>query len=86
MDACPKIDYVINCAGANFGERKITKDGHEITWAVNHLAPFLLNSLLLERLKENGKAKKLKLEQIGYFVLHSQKTLMVLPGNFDKYH
>ncbi|GJM17768.1 MAG: short-chain dehydrogenase [Thermodesulfobacteriota bacterium] len=57
LDNCPKIDYVINCAGANFGERKLTEAGHEMTWAVNHLAPFLLNNLLLERLKENDKAK-----------------------------
>lgn len=57
LDNCPKIDYVINCAGANFGERKMTKAGHEMTWAVNHLAPFLLNNLLLERLKENSEAK-----------------------------
>ncbi|OJJ22215.1 hypothetical protein BKI52_09255 [marine bacterium AO1-C] len=56
LGKCPKVDYVINCAGANFGERKVTKDGHEMTWAVNHLAPFLLNNLLLERLKENTKA------------------------------
>lgn len=57
LSSCATIDYVINCAGANFGERKLTSDGHEMTWAVNHLAPFLLNNLLLDRLKENPKAK-----------------------------
>lgn len=57
LDTCPKIDYLINCAGANMGERKMTEDGHEMTWTVNHLAPFLLNNLLLERLTENTRAK-----------------------------
>jgi NAD(P)-dependent dehydrogenase (short-subunit alcohol dehydrogenase family) len=33
--------------------RQLTKDGIELTWAVNHLAPFLLSKLLLHRLKES---------------------------------
>lgn len=57
LERCPRIDVVINCAGALFGKRKYTEEGHEMTWAVNHLAPFMLNSLLLERLKENENAK-----------------------------
>ena len=54
---CPKIDLLINCAGANFGQRILTDDGYEMTWAVNHLAPFLLSHLLLERLKESAPAR-----------------------------
>lgn len=46
---CPKIDRLINNAGAMFVERKLTADGLEMTWAVNHMAPFLLTTLLLER-------------------------------------
>ncbi|GMK41209.1 short-chain dehydrogenase [Paenibacillus sp. CCS19] len=46
---CPKIDRLINNAGAMFVERKVTADGLEMTWAVNHMAPFLLTTLLLER-------------------------------------
>ena len=57
LEKCPKIDYLINCAGANFGERKLSEEGYEMTWAVNHLAPFLLNNLLLERLKESAPAR-----------------------------
>ena len=36
----PKLDVLINNAGAMYGTRLLTKDGIELTWAVNHLAPF----------------------------------------------
>jgi NAD(P)-dependent dehydrogenase (short-subunit alcohol dehydrogenase family) len=39
-----------------YGTRQLTKDGIELTWAVNHLAPFLLSKLLLHRLKECAPA------------------------------
>ena len=35
----------------------MTTDGIELTWAVNHLAPFLLTTLLLDRLKESAPAR-----------------------------
>ena len=38
------------------GRREITVDGHEKTFQVNHLAPFLLTMLLLDRLLESGAA------------------------------
>ncbi|GGD52161.1 SDR family oxidoreductase [Paenibacillus nasutitermitis] len=54
---CPRVDMLINNAGAMFETRQLTIDGIEMTWAVNHLAPFLLTTLLLDRLKESGKAR-----------------------------
>ena len=45
----PRIDVLANNAGGIFGDRTITEDGHELTFQVNHLAPFLLTSLLLDR-------------------------------------
>lgn len=57
LDKCPKIDVLINCAGMNAGERKITEDGYEMNWAVNHLGPFLLTNLLLDRIKETSESK-----------------------------
>lgn len=46
----PKLDVLINNAGAVFARRTLTADGLEATFAVNHLAPFLLTQLLLPRL------------------------------------
>ena len=50
----PRIDVLANNAGAIFGkERQVTKDGHEMTFQVNYLAPFLLTRLLTDRLLES---------------------------------
>lgn len=38
---CPKLDVLINNAGASFQRRELTVDGIEKTLATNHLAPFL---------------------------------------------
>jgi len=50
----PRIDVLANNAGGVFGERRLTSDGHEITFQVNHLAPFLLTNLVLDRLIDGG--------------------------------
>lgn len=50
----PRIDVLANNAGAIFGkERQVTADGHEMTFQVNYLAPFLLTRLLTNRLLES---------------------------------
>jgi NAD(P)-dependent dehydrogenase (short-subunit alcohol dehydrogenase family) len=46
----PRIDVLVNNAGAVMGAFERTADGIEKTLQVNHLAPFLLTSLLLDRL------------------------------------
>jgi NAD(P)-dependent dehydrogenase (short-subunit alcohol dehydrogenase family) len=50
----PRIDVLANNAGGFFATRKASTDGHELTFQVNHLAPFLLTNLLLDRLTEAG--------------------------------
>ncbi len=52
-----RIDVLINNAGGVNRTRRITGDGVEMTWAVNHLAPFLLTSLLLDRIKASAPAR-----------------------------
>jgi retinol dehydrogenase-12 len=49
-DRYERIDVLANNAGALFASRKVTSEGLEQTFALNHLAPFLLTSLLLDRL------------------------------------
>ena len=50
LAAYERIDVLANNAGAIFTSRAISADGHEMTFQVNHLAPFLLTNLLLDRL------------------------------------
>ena len=45
-----RLDILVNNAGAVFMRRKLNADGIEMTFAVNHLAPYLLTNLLLETL------------------------------------
>ena len=51
-----RIDVLVNNAGGLFGDHSLTVDGFERTLQVNHLAPFLLTHLLLDRLVADGAA------------------------------
>jgi NAD(P)-dependent dehydrogenase (short-subunit alcohol dehydrogenase family) len=57
MERTPHIDVLINNAGGMFVNRSVSKDGYELTFAVNHLAPFLLTQLLLAGLKRATQAR-----------------------------
>ena len=48
-EALPHVDVLVNNAGLISEERIVTGDGIELTFQVNHLAPFLLTTRLLER-------------------------------------
>ena len=52
-----ELHVLINNAGATFPKRAESLDGIEMTLAVNHLAPFLLTNLLLDRLKATGGSR-----------------------------
>ncbi|MCK2222030.1 SDR family NAD(P)-dependent oxidoreductase (plasmid) [Actinomadura sp. ATCC 31491] len=53
LERYPVIDVLANNAGGIMGSRTVTPDGHEMTFQVNHLAPFLLTTLLLPRLADS---------------------------------
>ena len=57
LERCPRIDVLVNNAGVVMKRRELTVDGHETTFAVNHLAPYLLTNLLLPRLRESAPAR-----------------------------
>ena len=52
-----RIDVLINNAGLMLGERRLTPDGLEHVFALNHLAPFLLTNLLLPTLTASAPAR-----------------------------
>src|SRR6266852_3084953 len=53
----PRLDVLVNNAGGFWAHRNVTADGLEHTIALNHLAPFLLTNLLLERLTASAPAR-----------------------------
>ncbi len=53
----PRIDVLINNAGAMFGARQVTEDGLERTFALNHLSYFVLANGLLQRLTASAPAR-----------------------------
>src|SRR6186997_229473 len=57
LAAYPRLDVLINNVGGFWSHRHVTADGLEHTFALNHLAPFLLTSLLLDRLKASAPAR-----------------------------
>src|SRR5438874_3838386 len=57
LAAYPRLDVLVNNVGGFWAHRHLTADGLERTFALNHLAPFLLTTLLLERLKASAPAR-----------------------------
>ena len=56
-ETLPRIDVLLNNAGVTMLRRSETPDGYETTFAVNHLAPFLLTHELLPKILESPGAR-----------------------------
>ena len=52
-----RLDVLVNNAGMIAPRYQLSRDGYELTIAVNHLAPFLLTHLLLDRLRASARAE-----------------------------
>ena len=52
-----RVDVLVNNAGLISPRSQLSEDGYELTVAVNHLAPFLLTNLLLDRLRTSRPAR-----------------------------
>lgn len=57
LERYPRLDVLVNNAGAVYMKRRLSPDGIELTWALNHLAPFLLTALLLGRIQASAPAR-----------------------------
>ncbi|MET3961062.1 retinol dehydrogenase-14 [Marmoricola sp. OAE513] len=67
LAAYPRIDVLVNNAGTVYDKRELTVDGYEATFAVNHLAGFLLTELLLDRLVASGTARIVNTASGGHY-------------------
>jgi retinol dehydrogenase-14 len=57
LQTYPRLDVLVNNVGGYWNTRHVTADGLERTFALNYLAPFLLTSVLLDRLKQSAPAR-----------------------------
>lgn len=64
-----QLDVLVNNAGAIFGERKISADGFEMTWALNHLSYFLLTNLLLDLLSASPEGRVVNVSSDAHFAV-----------------
>lgn len=61
-----RLDVLINNAGVWEMKRKESKDGIELTWAVNHLSPFLMTNLLLDKLKASAPSRIITVSSMAH--------------------
>ncbi len=61
-----RLDVLVNNAGAMFTRREETRDGIEKTWALNHLAPFLLTRELLPLLRASRDARVVTVSSLAH--------------------
>ncbi|MDO4546085.1 MAG: SDR family NAD(P)-dependent oxidoreductase [Bacillota bacterium] len=62
-----RLDVLINNAGGQFGnKREVTAEGHEKTFAINTLAPFLLTKLLMELLVKSDSSRVVTVSSESY--------------------
>jgi NAD(P)-dependent dehydrogenase (short-subunit alcohol dehydrogenase family) len=66
LDGHERIDVLINNAGGILSERRVTVDGFEETFAVNHLAHHLFTNLLLERMTASAPARVVNVASLAH--------------------
>ena len=57
LERYPRLDVLVNNVGGLWAHRHVTADGLELTFALNHLAPFLLTSLLVDRMVADRRGR-----------------------------
>ncbi len=78
----PRLDILINNAGAYFNKRQRTPYGVEKTLLVNHMAPFLLTNLLLDHLYRSQSARVINVASNA----HEYAQLDIDDLNFDRFY
>ena len=82
----PQLDVLINNAGVYMTERRTSRDGFEMTLAVNHLAHFLLTNLLLPLLKRSNAPRVVTVSSMVHTSGRIAFDDMNCEQSFDAYH
>lgn len=79
-----KLDVLINNAGVGFADERFSKDGYELRFVVNYLAPFLLTHLLLPALRNAAPSRIVNVSSAGQSAINFEDVM--LEKNFDSNH
>ena len=79
------VDVLVHNAGVFMTERVTTVDGYETTFAVNHLAPFLLTQLLLPRLRGKDDARIVVVSSNAHNGGHVDLSDLQMSRRYDGY-
>ncbi len=61
-----RLDVLVNNAGGTWSQRQLTAQGIEYTFGVNHLGPFYLTNLLLDRLRAGAPSRVVNVTSVGH--------------------
>ncbi|MBA3421596.1 MAG: SDR family NAD(P)-dependent oxidoreductase [Thermoleophilaceae bacterium] len=71
-----RLDVLVNNAGIIADKRALSQDGHELTFAVNHLSHFLLTELLLPLLQRSAPARIVNVASIGQSPIDFENVML----------
>jgi len=66
LEACPKIHVLINSVGIHNTTRRLTEDGHEMVFYVNHLSNFLVTKMMIPRLIGSSPSRIIHINSEGH--------------------
>jgi NAD(P)-dependent dehydrogenase (short-subunit alcohol dehydrogenase family) len=77
----PRIDVLVNNAGVwNRGERQVSRDGHELHFAVNYLSGYLLTRMLLPRIADSAPARVINVASAAQSPIDFTDVMLERPG------
>jgi NAD(P)-dependent dehydrogenase (short-subunit alcohol dehydrogenase family) len=85
IERCDRLDLLVNNAGLSVTKRQETTDGHELTFQVNYLAPFLLTALLKGLLTASAPSRVITTASVanltGFARIHDLETKHFIVGS-----
>ena len=78
-----RIEVLVNNAGLFSPKHRVSADGFELTFAVNHLAPFLLTNLLMDRLRASAPARIVNLASEAHRGQRIDPALLAHPADYQ---